>query len=210
MWRPCWSEVMQRRPARFFLPLVLASAFLGLVPGGAVASPIHWTLTNVPFDDGGAALGTFNINVYGYPGDINVKTTPGTSLSGDTYTGVWNSSINTAGTVLTLIPDDLVYQGELVLTFAHSLTIPGLDPILGGNGGPSFECLGSFGCENLMSPTDNLPTQPTGPTRYVLGDNVASAVGTVPLPAALPLFAGAIGGLAVFRRWRGSARNGLA
>ncbi|MBC9878229.1 PEP-CTERM sorting domain-containing protein [Bradyrhizobium sp. INPA01-394B] len=128
-----------------------AAAF---VFGAICASPISsaradivWNLSNLQFvlpnsaPDGGTLNGTFTINVYGYNGPVNITTTTGVAMAGDVYTGLWNSSINNpTDTVTIFLSDGLIYQRYIQLTFANPLTVPGVDPIVGGAGGPSFEC----------------------------------------------------------------------
>lgn len=101
---------------------------------------VIWVLNNIPLDDGGTLNGTFSINVYGYLGDWNLTTSSGSTLSGFGYTPVINSNINNpTDTVVDFYTPN--YVDVLQLTFANSLTVPGINPIIGGIGGPSYECV---------------------------------------------------------------------
>jgi len=88
------------------IPKVIAlSLILGLSLGApARAEPITWTLTDIVFDDGGTASGTF---VYDEatqsPTDVNIQTSDGTTLLGTVYTIVLATNPNgTRITKLTL------------------------------------------------------------------------------------------------------------
>lgn len=74
---------------------LMATLLLGTTT--AQAAPILWTLSNVNFDDGGMAFGSFtydaDLNLFS---DIAVTTTDGTTRSGASYgiaTGVGNASL---------------------------------------------------------------------------------------------------------------------
>jgi len=72
---------------------LLATAALAgtLLAGPALAGPLTWTLSNVTFDDGGTASGSFT-----YDADTNtlnnwaITTTGGSTLGGATYDSVSN------------------------------------------------------------------------------------------------------------------------
>jgi len=93
----------------------------------------------------------------------------------------------------------------LQITFANALlTSASPDPIVGGGGGPSFECL-SWTCPGPA--TDQVGAN----TRYFTS-GFATTISTslsseTPLPAALPLFATGLGalGLLGWRRKRKAA-----
>ncbi len=175
---------------------VLAAAAALSVP--EAKADVVWTLHNVAFDDGGAiANGTFTINVYGYltESSISVMTTAGAMpngtggpLSGDTYNAdtVAGEINNVSGTGL---PDDTVtffsstlgYQGVLNLQFSDILTTPvAMNPILGGSGGPSWECGIGWGC----------PPYSGTPIRYVTAGGYASAGAVPELPVWAMLIVG--------------------
>ena len=135
----------------------LLSAAAAVISGTVLASSparadVVWDLNNLQFvlpdgsPDGGTLKGTFSINVYGYLGPVSISTTTGTAMLGDTYTAIWNSSINHPTDTLTIfLSDALIYQRYIQLTFANPLTTPGIDPLIGGAGGQSFEC-NDWGC----------------------------------------------------------------
>jgi PEP-CTERM motif len=161
---------------RFF-----AFALVLLAGGTAANADVVWTLTDVPLSDGGHLSGTFTINVDGYitESSVSVTTTPGSILSGDSYSAVpVAANINNVGG--TGLPDNVVqffstangYTGSMQLTFAHALTSPGTDPIIGGIGGASWECATGFGC----------PPYSGTPIRFVANDP-ASFASAVPEPA---------------------------
>jgi hypothetical protein len=165
-----------KRMFRFF-----AFALVLLAVGTAAKADVVWTLTDVPLSDGGLLSGTFTINVYGYitESSVSVTTTPGSILAGDSYSAVpVAANINNVGG--TGLPDNVVqffsttngYTGSMQLTFANALTSPGIDPIVGGIGGPSWECATGFGC----------PPYNGTPIRFV-DDGRSSFASAVPEPA---------------------------
>lgn len=134
-------------------PKIVAAATvlagLAINPVSPARADIVWNLNNLQFvlpdgsSDGGTLNGTFSINVYGYNGLVNITTTSGASMAADSYTGVWNSFINwPTDTLAIFLSDASIYQRYIQLTFANPLTTPGIDPIIGGANGPSFECDG--------------------------------------------------------------------
>ena len=172
------------------LRALFAASVLGLaaltvaspsVKADAVTYPITWNVSGT-LDDGGILSGLFQINDYGYTNSTNwsLTTTAGTVLNGYSYSPGINASNPNVLTVQ-FTPNDHVYEVLLQLTFANSLLIPSaLNPMIVGNLGPSFECLG-YSC--VIDKT-------LGTTRYFASGEATSAV---PLPAALPLFAGGLG-----------------
>jgi hypothetical protein len=188
--------------------LALAGGLVAFTPAEAKAD-IVWTLHNVVFDDGGEVLnGTFTVNVYGYLKDsaISITTTQGTMtnmtggpLNGDLYNAdLVAGNINNSGNGL---PDDIVtffsstlgYLGTLNLEFKYALSTPrAVNPIIGGEGGPSWECAIGFDCPDV----GYLGT----PIRYTGTDGFGA--GVVPEPSSWALlivgFAGV--GFAGYRR----------
>jgi hypothetical protein len=128
-------------------------------------------LNGVTFDDGGTASGTFTIDQYGYflGGSVSLTTTAGSTangygspLPGDTYneTPVAPTINNPADTITTFYSSTNGYAGTLVLEFQHFLwSWRGVNPIIGGELGPSYECAVGFGCPNPLVGLTN--------TRYV-------------------------------------------
>jgi hypothetical protein len=174
---------------RFVLAITVLAAGLFCSQRNAAADTITWTLSpNIPLSDGGTLNGSFTLDVYGYlnGNSWDLTTTAGSLLPGLTYTPYINASDPNNLTVQFFGPN---YTSELNLVFEYSLLIPSADnPIIGGIGGPSFECSG-FTCD---------------PIRYVDADSgFASAT---PLPAALPLFAAGLSALG-FAGWRRKKRN---
>ena len=191
-----------------------AIAVMSLVGAGSDAKAITWTLTNVPLTDGGSLSGTFSINQYGYLSGYNLITTISSLGFGETYyspppvaPNINTTSPPTAGNVVTFFPNDAPATGALRLTFANSLSTPGIDYITIGNAA-SFECLGSYSCQ--FTGQTNVFGYGGGPvysdlTRYVGGDATSVADATslaTPLPAALPLFASGLGALGLLSRRR--------
>jgi hypothetical protein len=170
----------------FFIATVLASF---PIPTSANAATINWTLSsNIPLSDGGLLNGVFGVNDYGFTNGTfyDLQTSGGTTAFSQHYTTAINASNPNQLTVQFFAPDPS-YSSSLTLVFANSLLDPSaINPIVGGIGGPSFECEG-YSCT-------------ANNTRYVLAgyassDGVAAAT---PLPAALPLFAGGAGMIGLF------------
>ncbi len=180
-----------------FASVSVALVLLFGVPAApASAATITWTLSsNVPLSDGGTLNGYFGI--YDNSGFINgnpfdLTTAGGTSNYSQHYTSTINASDPNTVTVQFFAPNP-AYSSTLQLTFEYSLLVAvANNPIVGGIGGPSYECEG-WSCTD----TD---------MRFVTG-GFASAFGSAngpaptPLPAALPLFASGLGGLGLLR-WR--------
>jgi hypothetical protein len=167
-----WSKIRLSAAAAVVFGVMLATS--------PARADVFWSLNNLQFvlgdnsPDGGTLNGTFAIDQYGYflNGSVNISTTNGSALFGDTYTGVYNSFVNPpADTVTIFLSDTSGYQRYIQLTFANPLTVPGIDPIIGGPGGPSYECFG-WGC-------------PDGAIRYISSDSVAVSLSSVsPVPEA--------------------------
>jgi hypothetical protein len=157
--------------------LLLGAAFIALPSN---ASTIDWTLTNVTFNDGGTASGTFESDsTTGFVTAFDITTAAGSTLGGfvyDSATVFDNVDISTQLYVLT----DSSY---LRLAFMNPLTSAGVD-LIDATGGISYECLAC------------------SPFRLVTGGE-ALGVNTTPLPAALPLFATGLGVLG----WLGRRRK---
>jgi len=176
------------------LGIAVVVAGLCCGPLAAKADTITWTLSpNVPLSDGGTLNGYFGINSSGYVNGnpFDLTTAGGTTNFNQDYNATINASDPNKLTVEFFAPNP-AYSSSLTLVFEYSLLVPVADnPIMGGVGGPSYECEG-YSC----TPAD---------TRYVDG-GFASAT---PIPAALPLFAGGVGlfGFLTSRRRRSSARG---
>ncbi len=187
-----------KRPA-FFIKLAGSVAFaIALVAGAAIiavpanASTIDWTLSGVTFDDTGTASGTFSTdsttgNLIAY----NITTTLGTTLSGYVYdsttSGIYGNNVFDPTSFL--ITGNNSFVPYINLAFVNPLTSPGVYPLV------PFDFnvfVGSYECDNCFQ------------IRYVVS---GEAVSSVPLPAALPLFATGLGalGLLGWRRKRKAA-----
>ena len=190
-----------------------AIVVMSLVGAGSDAKAITWTLTSVPLTDGGSLTGTFSINQYGYLSGYNLITTISGLGFGETYYSpppvapdINTTSPPTAGNVVTFFPNDAPATGALQLTFANSLSTPGIDNIIIGTAA-SFECLGSYSCQ--FTGQKDVFGYGGGPvysdlTRYV-GEGATSFADSpslaTPLPAALPLFASGLTAMGLFA-WR--------
>ncbi len=168
---------------------ILGGSSLG---GSPAKADIVWTLTNVALDDGGVLNGSFTIDVYGFFADFNLTTTAGSgAVGGYNYTPVINGSIDGTKTVVTF--NRTGYFGFLQLDFANPLTVAAAtDAIVGGIGGPSYECAG-WSCGGY-------------PVRYVGTDGFAStATGGVPELATWAMMIVGFGGVALQMRRRDGA-----
>ncbi len=162
-----------------------ASAVAAMTLAGAAsnANAITWTLVNVPLDDGGTLSGTFSITSYGYQAGYDLTTTTGSKLPGAVYDsalGSYAANVSPPDKSIIFFPEvggAGQYAGALQLTFLDSLINPGVDPIVGGTGGPSWECAVSYSC--VFGPTD---IYNNGPIRYV-EEGRASFASATPLPA---------------------------
>jgi hypothetical protein len=160
------------------------------------------TLNNVELSDSTFLNGTFSLNTYGYVAGppfgapYSLTTTLG-ALPGNAYASgqIPGPNINNPTDTVVMFQEYVPVSSPntvdvLQLTFAGTLGV-GNNTLLGGIGGPSWECVG-FSCPD------------SGPIRYVL-DSEVTVVGTVagvPEPGAWVLmilgFAGI--GLMAFRR----------
>jgi hypothetical protein len=71
---------------RHILVLMVLTGWLAVVASPVRASPILWTLTDVTFDDGGTASGSFVFeDVTGAYSDLSITSTAGSSFAGATY-----------------------------------------------------------------------------------------------------------------------------
>ena len=176
--------------ARVLGALAVLATLVAVPIPQANATTISWTLSpDIALSDGGTLNGFFGIIAEsGFSNGTNwdLKTAGGLTNFNMDYTAAINASNPNVLTVQFFAPVP-AYSAMLQLTFLYSLIIPRLDnPIVGGFGGPSFECEG-FSCTQAN-------------TRFV-GEGFANAN---PLPGALPLFlsGGGVIGLLAWRRKR--------
>ena len=168
-------------------------AAMGLAGTGSAANAVVYPFNNVLLSDGGLLNGTLDIQfggVFGY----SLTTTGGTAALDTTYTypGFPGPSSIPFGspTTVQLFPDVPVsgeFLSMLQLTFLSDLMVAAPNVLLGGIGGPSFECNGSFLC----------PANIAGdyPIRFVAAD---TPINPTPLPPAAILFGTALAGLGLF------------
>jgi hypothetical protein len=194
---------------------ISSSAFRALACAGAVAfclgasatnakADVTYVLSGVTFDDGGKIVdgGSFTINQYGFVSSYNFQTTDGSVINGGfTYTSP-NLDVgpNTGASNIVVFPNGGTFLDEtstLQLTFLNPLGAAGVDPIVGGALGPSFECTGSFSCQ-FNGPGPNGPG-PFGDVRFVDG-GIATAVPEASTWAMLLLGFASVGFMAYRRK----------
>jgi len=171
------------------------------------ANAITWTLsTDVPLSDGGTLNGTFTVNQYGY---VNgnfyfLQTAGGSTNFSQTYTGSLNASDPNVLTVIFYAPSP-AYSSQLDLVFTGSLLVDSANnALVGGLGGPSWECEGYAGSNTSCSSQYSSP-----PIRYVTGGYASSIVASTPLPAAWTMFVGGCAGLGFIARKRKRLRGSV-
>jgi len=145
----------------FLCVTALGFSAIGNISGAK--ADVVWTVDG-SFIGGGDVSGTFTINVYGYlENNFSLTTTAGGGFSGFTYNAS-NSFYSNGNFYVDAQPG---YVQDLHLAFLDSLLVPNLNnPIVGGSGGPSYECIGSYSCY----------TQPSGGSYRYIGTGFASAV----------------------------------
>jgi len=100
----------KKRTAFFVLMLSL------LLPFTASANPIMWTLNDFEFNDGGFAIGSFVFDAdTALFSEVNITTTAGSTLSGDTYGFAGPYSGRTSGSFAT--SDTADYTDQLNFFF---------------------------------------------------------------------------------------------
>ena len=155
---------------RLFAALLLF--FLLFVPSIASADGITWTLSDVTFDDGGIASGSFVFDALTKTySSIDITTTSGSAFAGTTYDAL-NGGFGTSNMGMLLgASGDLTNTDILLLLFGTALTDSGGTIVLVG--------VGEGTCDN----TDcSLSTR----DRSITGGEVVGTIAT-PEPSALSL-----------------------
>jgi hypothetical protein len=183
--RVCFGKGKLMRLRTF--PAIVALAAASVVAcASASKADITYIVTGT-FDDSTALSGRFTVDVYGYVelSSLDLTTVDGT-ISGYVNTGASadpdGCGTNCVGYGRTSPP----YFGGLQLTFANPLGSPGPDPIIGYEGGPSWE---------------NLSYSIGGPPIRYLVNGVATPV---PEPATWAMLMAGLVGLGVVGCCRGS------
>jgi hypothetical protein len=138
--RVCFGKGKLMRLRTF--PAIVALAAASVVACASVSKADITYIVTGTFDDSTALSGRFTVDVYGYVelSSLDLTTVDGT-ISGYVYTGASadpdGCGTNCVGYGRTSPP----YFGGLQLTFANPLGSPGPDPIIGYEGGPSWENL---------------------------------------------------------------------
>jgi len=157
--------------------------------GAASANPVTWTLQDWVFDDGGTASGSFVFDAdTGVYSSINIITTAGSTLSGDSY-GVPFPPYGGNEEIMLAVPEALAdLTGSLVLavTWADLLTNAG--------GSVYADLMESLVAEFICLDATCFKVDSA---RFLVSGFITSEV---PLPAALPLFAAGLAGVASLRR----------
>jgi hypothetical protein len=167
-----------------------ALLYVACMASTAVASPVRWTLTDVLFEDGGAASGSFI-----YDAAADVYSAIDITTSGGSQSGAGYASLLAGGSAdALLVPPgaDLTGAGVLALLFQSALTDAGGIVLLID---ASFPAASSFEGSCLDAACDSVQ-----PGRIMIDGGMIGA--PVPLPGAgwLLAAAGAIAGVKAKRR----------
>jgi len=163
--------------------------FMILFSGAAQAIPVTWTLQDVVFDDGGSASGFFiydaDLDLYS---SVNITTTSGSDLSGESYLypkGVFAGPFSLVATAQD-VPD---------LTGVASIALFYNPGVLTNSGGTRSLVEGSSRESFCADPDCNI-----GVGEPNSRDIIAGSISAVPVPAAVWLFGSALAGLGWLRR----------
>ncbi len=140
-----------------------AAVAAGLALSSASFADNVFSLQGVTFSDGGAASGTFSLNVYDnlIGSSIAINTTSGGILGAGSYPSALVASSFVYGsneTIVDFYRSGAGYANVLQLQFLHSLATPGYDPIvIGAN---SFESTGFGSAERFVTAGAAVPEMP--------------------------------------------------
>jgi hypothetical protein len=172
-----------------YVAAAAAALALGVSASSAGASIIDWTLSNLVFDDGGVATGTFSTD--STTGDVtafDIVTTAGTTLPAFTY----DSSTSFLFANNAFGPNSFILANAdltryINLEFVNALTSTGVDQLILGQpyGAPGYLMAGSWDCDNCNS---------------VRGAISGEAISGTPEPGAWALMLVGFGGLGVMLR----------
>jgi hypothetical protein len=177
--------------------LLSGAAIAGALAVCAAAAPSSASaaiiMVNGVFTDGATVTGTIDTTVYGYVSSWDLTTTAAGAFPGFVYTpadSFISGGIGRAGYEFNAQPG---YFGGLFLQFRNAIAgASGPEPLVGGLGGPSYECQGSFSCYS-----DNgklIGNAPGVDVRYIAGG--------VPEPATWAMMLVGFGGLGATMRSR--------
>ncbi|WP_428409518.1 VPLPA-CTERM sorting domain-containing protein [Hyphococcus sp.] len=171
-----------------FVLALLANLSLAVA---AQAAPVTWYLQDVGFDDGGTAVGSFVFDAdAGVFSDINVTTTAGSALDGETYDVPLPSSPGNA-TFLSFANS----AGIADFTGYDAIGIE-LDSAMTNLGGLILIKIAGFALESRCVTADCFAV--ADPLRRITSGYITTS--EVPLPAALPLFLAGLAGLGFVKR----------
>ncbi len=172
-----------------FAMATMASAFTLGISSSANAASIVWTLSNVVYDDGATASGTFvTDSTTGLASAVNVSITAGL-LSAFTYDSsnstIFNNPFFTPDSFLALATGTTRY---IHFAFANSLAAPGVNPLSIG----IYPVRSSWDCDNCNN------------VRYAVSGFASAAA--VPEPASWALMIAGFGLVGAATRRRPSVR----
>jgi hypothetical protein len=173
----------KKRTAFFMLLLSL------LLPFTASATPIMWTLNDFEFNDGGSAIGSFVFDAdTGVFSEVNITTTAGSTLSGDTYGFEGPYADRNSGSFGTSITAD--YTDQLNFFFdidGYMSNAGGTLDVFGFNS----SAIGDFGWgEGICGDPKCGDYDDVLTSRYYLANSTPTITGAtvdVPSPGTLPL-----------------------
>lgn len=136
--------VLSGGPMRIMSGVLLVASF-SLLASTATAAPVYWTLSNVNFDFGGSASGSFTFDPdagtpcsggnspCGVYSNVNIVTTTGTQLPGATYHYVCEQDVPTC----TVAPSDSTLAVFLASNASNQSGDPGIELFFTGTNNPT-------------------------------------------------------------------------